>query len=120
MIVEMRARGFSLTPALRAYAERRLGYALDRWRERVARARVLLRDVNGPRGGRDKSCRVEIQLRGGRWVRATVTDVDAYAAIDGAVRRAARAVARAIRRDQGNLLELLWLARAMSRGASSA
>lgn len=114
MKIEMRTRGFSLTPGLRLHAERRLEFALDRHRERIARVRVVLADVNGPRKGDDKLCRVEVHLRGARPIRAAAVDGDAYAAISLAARRAGRALARSLRREQTTLVELLWLAEAIS------
>jgi putative sigma-54 modulation protein len=113
--IELTTRGFTVTPGLRAHVERRLAFALDRWGERIARARVVLADVNGPKGGADKACRVELRLRGAGGVRATARDVDAYAAIDAAAHRAARALSRALDRERSATLELLWLARALTR-----
>ena len=119
MNIELRTRGFSLTPALKAFAERRLEFALDRASDRVARVRVTLSDVNGPRGGEDKRCRIEVRLRGGGSVRACATEADAYAAVGDAAHRAARSLSRAIARERATTLELLWLARALSRAPSA-
>jgi ribosomal subunit interface protein len=118
--IELRTRGFSLTPALRAYVERRVELALDRHAERIAWVRVVVSDVNGPRGGEDKACRVEIRLRGGGAVRAAAVDGDAYAAVGAAVHRVARGLARALQRERATTLELLWLAQALSRSPSAA
>lgn len=119
MNVDIRTRGFSLTPGLRAHVERRLEFALDRYEERIARVRVVVGDVNGPKGGEDKSCRVEVRLRGGGAVRASAVDGDAYAAIAAASHRVARSVTRALERERATMLELLWLARATSRTSAA-
>ncbi|WP_242343010.1 HPF/RaiA family ribosome-associated protein [Anaeromyxobacter terrae] len=116
----MRARGFSITPGLRGSIERRLAFALDRYAQRIARVRVVVGDLNGPKGGEDKFCRVEVRLRGARTVRATAVDGDAYAAIGAAAHRAGRAVARALARERTTMLELLWLARTLERSPSAA
>jgi ribosome-associated translation inhibitor RaiA len=118
--VEIRTRGFSLTPGLRTFAERRVEFALDRYGERIARVRVTVADVNGPKGGEDKSCRVEVRLRGGRAVRTAAADADAYAAMGAAVHRAGRAVARALERERTTMIELLWLTRALEDDSSAA
>jgi putative sigma-54 modulation protein len=110
--IEIRTRGFSLTPGLRAHVERRLAFALDRYDERIARIRVVLGDVNGPKGGEDKSCRVEVRLRDARAARASAMDRDLYVAVDAAAHRVARGVGRALRRERATLLELLWIAQA--------
>ncbi|MBI5477666.1 MAG: HPF/RaiA family ribosome-associated protein [Deltaproteobacteria bacterium] len=75
---------------------RRLGFALSRFGVRIATVRVRLADVNGPRGGSDKSCRMEVV--GDRAWRLVVEDRDAdfHAAIDRAAERAGRAVSRAL------------------------
>jgi ribosome-associated translation inhibitor RaiA len=118
--VVIRSRGFTLTAALRDYAERRLQFALDRHQDRIARAVVVLEDLNGPRGGDDKACRVELRLRSGRRVRTTVVDADAYVAVAAAADRAAHALGRALARERATTLELLWLARTMARRPASA
>jgi putative sigma-54 modulation protein len=115
MIVELRSRGFALTPALRAYVERRLAFALDRHLDRVARVRVVLFDVNGPKGGADKACRIDVRLRGGRVARATSVERDGYASIDRTAHRVARLVAREVARERTTLFQLDWLERTMAR-----
>lgn len=120
MNIEIRTRGFSLTPGLRSHVERRLEYALDRYQERIARVRVAIGDVNGPKGGEDKSCRLEVRLRGGGTVRVTAVHGDAYSAIGAAAHRAGRSLARALHRERRTVIELLWLARTMSRRAAPA
>jgi ribosome-associated translation inhibitor RaiA len=104
--IEMRTRGLPPDPGLRLFVARRLEFALDRFAERIARVRVVLDDVNGPRGGVDKSCRIEVHLPGRRAVRAAVVDADAYAAIGAAAHRVAQGVARAVGRERAATLEL--------------
>ena len=53
MQIEIQARNFSLTRAMRMYIERRLGLALSRGYRHVNRILVRLSDINGPRGGND-------------------------------------------------------------------
>lgn len=115
MVIDIRTRGFTLTPGLRTHLERRLDFALDRHQERVAPVRAVIGEANGRRGGREKVCRITLELRGGRPVRATVTSGDAYSAIDAAAHRVARALTRAVERERAATLELLWLARTLSR-----
>ena len=120
MVIDIRTRGLTLTPGLRTHVERRLEFALDRYQDRIARVRVVLGDVNGRRGNRDKSCRLELTLRGYRAVRAAVTGGDLYAAIDTAAHRAGRTLTRTLQRERTTTLELLWLARALARNPAAA
>ena len=46
-------------------SERRLEFATRRFRDNVREIGVAFRDVNGPRGGVDKQCRVIAMLRRG-------------------------------------------------------
>lgn len=115
MKIEIRSRGFSLTPALQAYIDRRLAFALDRHLERVVRVRVTLTDENGPKGGADKSCRVDVSLRGGRAARAAVVELDGYTAIDRAAHKVSRLVAREVARERAATFQFAWLARTMAQ-----
>ncbi|PZP64484.1 MAG: hypothetical protein DI596_01835 [Azospira oryzae] len=48
MQIDIQARDFTLTEGLRAHVERRLRFALTRYRDCVRRITVRLADVNGP------------------------------------------------------------------------
>ena len=80
------------------HLDRRLHFALSRFSSRIARVTVFLEDVNGPRGGVDKACRIVVRLRRGADVVASVEDVEWVAAIDRATTRVGHSVAREIAR----------------------
>jgi hypothetical protein len=64
---------------------------------RVRSLHVSLKDLNGPRGGLDKHCRIAIRLeRPGRLIVIEDVDAEPEAAISRAAERASRAVTRAI------------------------
>lgn len=83
---------------LRRHIERKLQFALARFSGHVAKVMVLLRDVNGPRGGVDKSCRILAKVRGCGVVVADVVDTTWHAAVDRAADRIGRTVARGLER----------------------
>jgi putative sigma-54 modulation protein len=64
MQIEIKTREFPLTDALRSHTERRLFYALSRLDEPIQRLVIRLSDINGPRGGVDKYCRLQLVLVG--------------------------------------------------------
>ncbi|CAN5922636.1 hypothetical protein BH11MYX4_BH11MYX4_03970 [soil metagenome] len=99
MNTDIRGRHVDLSQALRAYAERRLRSAVGRLGHRIVRVRMWLTDLNGPKGGVDKHCRIEVVGRG-RTVVVESIDADAYAVIDLASERARRATRRLTDREK--------------------
>ena len=98
MRIEIQTRGFELTAGLREHAERRLQFALSWAGNEVRAVRVSLFDVNGPRGGNDQRCRIEIPMRGLAEVVVEDGEADLYVAIDRAADRAERTLARRLGR----------------------
>jgi ribosome-associated translation inhibitor RaiA len=82
----------------REVAVRRLRFVLRRLTWLVPRARVQLSDVNGPRGGVDKQCRVELKTASAGTVVVTAMARDWHAALDTALARSARTLVRVWRR----------------------
>ena len=78
---------------LRELAVKRLQFVLRRLHGLVPRARVRLWDVNGPRGGVDKRCQVELNTEGAGTVVITALARDWRTALDSAMARAARSLA---------------------------
>lgn len=90
-------RGRGLDPALRDLARTRVAAALGRFASRVRSLRVHLADVNGPKGGHDQRCVIEVRLQApARTAVIEELDGSAAAAISRAAERAGRAVARLI------------------------
>ena len=61
---------------------------------------MRLSDINGPRGGKDKRCHLELRLKGLPEVVIKDTEVDLYVAIDRAAERAGRALQRCLARQR--------------------
>lgn len=100
MRLHIRARNIELTETLKHYIERRLQFALGRFGRTIRQVTIRLSDVNGPRGGRDKSCHVEVRLIPDDRIIVGDTQSDLYAAINGAIERAVRAVSRQLARER--------------------
>lgn len=98
MRIHIQAVDFELTEGLRAHVERRVQFALSRFQQRVVRLTVRLCDLNGPRGGVDKSCSLQVRLRGLPDIVIEGTEADLYVAINRAADRAGLAVGRQLRR----------------------
>ena len=93
MNIHIRAQGFELTDRLREHTERRLRFALGWADDRLRQVSICLSDENGPRGGEDKRCRIQIAFPGAPNVVIDDTEADLYVAIDRAADRAGRSVA---------------------------
>lgn len=100
MQIDIQARSFSLTDALRSHVQRRIGFSLGTLDEYIRRIVVRLSDVNGPRGGEDKQCRIQIVMERLSDVVIEDTEANMYTAIDRATDRAGRTVGRRLSRQR--------------------
>ncbi len=102
---------------LRDLVQRRIRFMFRRIGWLVPKAKVLLSDVNGPRGGIDKRCQVEIRSDvAGSLVVASVAR-DWRTALDKALERAARFLMRQWQRGN-DTRRLRQLAITLDRGAA--
>ena len=83
---------------LKPLAERRIRLALRRLGWLAPRARVHLSDVNGPRGGIDKRCQVELTTDSAGTVVITSMARDWLSALHSALARAAQALLHTLQR----------------------
>ncbi len=107
------AHGITLTPELRQHVERRLALALDRVELRIRHVRITLVDANGPRGGIDQRCQLQIELVPLPRLVVLETRDELGAAIDGAIDRAVQTMGRLLGRQR----EAVRRARAARGGA---
>ena len=80
----------------RAYVRRKLGTKLGKFARAIERVSVRIQDVNGPRGGIDKICRIKVVLSGLPSVVVEQQHASLQAAIDRALRRTESAVRRSV------------------------
>ena len=85
---------------LREWSIDRVRFALRRLRFMVPTAKVRLADANGPRGGIDKYCQIEIQTLGAGTVLVSAQAADWRTALDRSLGRAVVVLKRALQRDR--------------------
>lgn len=85
---------------LRDLAIQRVQFVMRRLSWLVPRAKVQFADTNGPRGGVDKRCQVELKTDGAGTVVITEVARDWRTALDRALGRASRVLLRSWRREQ--------------------
>jgi ribosome-associated translation inhibitor RaiA len=108
----IRTRDVELTEALREQITRRLEFALDTFEHHVEDTFVYLMDLNGPKGGVDKLCQINIRARpiGELAVRETGTTVQA--ALNRAARRLKYRLSEALRAGETHTRESVRTAQA--------
>ncbi|MFM8282471.1 MAG: HPF/RaiA family ribosome-associated protein [Planctomycetaceae bacterium] len=94
----LKAQGVDVPDGLASHIAARLAFALGRFMTRVERVVVFLHDVNGPRGGIDKACRILVRVRGCGMLTAAVVDSEWTVAVDRATTAISHTVARSIER----------------------
>lgn len=100
MKVHLKAMGFRAGEAIQEHVLRRISAALAHWADQVHRVVVRLSDNNGPRGGVDKSCSIQLEGPMGIPVVVTAVSPDFYTSVDLAARRAGRAAQRVFDRQR--------------------
>jgi ribosome-associated translation inhibitor RaiA len=91
---------------MRDVAVRRVQFVMRRLAWLTPRASVQLTDINGPRGGVDKRCQVQIETTGGATVVITSMARDWRDALDSALARANRALLRLAQRSRAQRMAL--------------
>lgn len=84
----------AIGPQLRAYAERRLTFALRRFQQQVRHVRLRVTDINGPKRGVDTRCAVTAQLTNGRRLFVEATTAWPFRSVTQAAGRLSEAVRR--------------------------
>ena len=98
MDIDIRSRHLPLTRTQRDTAQRRVVSALDRFEKKLRRVSVVIEDVNGPKGGADKRCRIRATGERGFAVQAQATDISVIASVDRAADAIGRNVSKAVSR----------------------
>ena len=104
MKIDLRAKNVELSPTLREYVVRRLGFALGARAEHIQAVQVMLSDINGPKGGQDKRCRLLIRLRGLKDIVVEDYQTRLRTAVDRAAARASHTLARRLMKGQSKSL----------------
>ncbi len=94
MLIKIHTQGFTLSNAINVYVDEKIRLALGLYRGKIQRADVYLTDVNGPKGGKDMQCKINIKADGQPAVFAEYTAENLYDSISGCSQRIKRAVKR--------------------------
>ena len=99
MQIIFESRDAAATP-MREVSVERVRFVLRRITALVSRAKVQFSDVNGPRGGVDKRCQVELSTQTAGTVVIASLAHDWRTALDRSLTRASRVLMRSVQRSQ--------------------
>lgn len=98
MELEIRSQNLHVDEATETHVKRRLSFALEQFNSWITHVLVHLEDVNGPRRGVDKQCRILVNIKGGKTIKVQDLDEDMISAINRAADRVGQVVSREIDR----------------------
>ena len=96
MQIAITGRGVAVTDAISDHTTQRFTHALNQHATHVRGVQVLLKDLNGPKGGVDKTCEAVVAIDGISDVIIKKQGADLYNAISEAADGAKVAVGRAV------------------------
>lgn len=94
------AKGIDASQSFRQYISERVDEALSRAQDSIHFITVRLSDLNGPKGGVDKRCQIQLKLSGLPTVIISEVSASIDSALDRALERASRVVERVLERAQ--------------------
>lgn len=98
MQIQIFDKNVALEPSQRQFILRRLEFAFDRFESKVRGLSLTLSDVNGPRGGKDKLCRLRMMLQENGEIVLSENSFTIEAAVARLADRAANTVHRLVER----------------------
>lgn len=98
MHLEIRSSDVKITKTLQTFIKQRVTPALERFSRRIRVVRVYIQDIDGPRGGLGKTCRIVVELPPRGRIVVSGIDTDIGAAITCTASRAGIAVKRHLKR----------------------
>ena len=98
MKIKIHSKHFRITRELSEYIQRRAVYAFGQYKDSIRGIIFTLSDVNGPKGGNDKQCKLTLQVKGAGDIIIDQKRPDLVAAIHLATLRASNTASRKIER----------------------
>ncbi len=98
--LRIQAQGFPLTHAISAWTESSIEAALEPFTAEIVAVDAYLKDMHGPRGSQDKTALLRVLMKSLPPVIVDLSGDDLYLAINRSARRVAKAVDRALSRQE--------------------
>lgn len=98
MKLNVQSRGFKLTKSLYNHTDSKIHRLLKRYDDRINRVKIILQDINGPKGGQDMKCLVSISVINSKSIVVQERAADLYDAINACGQRVRLAMERHVSR----------------------
>lgn len=98
MEIEIHSQNHHVNEEIEKEVYRRMDFALEQFDSWITHVQVHLEDVNGPKKGIDKQCRILVNLKGGKTIKVEDIDIEMAAAVNRAADRVGQAVGREVDR----------------------
>ena len=102
MQIIIQSKGVDIDQNIKNFVDNHMRFVFTRYGEYVICIEVMLIDINGPKGGIDKRCRVKLKLGSRATIVIQETQEDLYSAIKLCSARLKRSVERSITRHYTN------------------
>lgn len=96
MNIDLQARDFQLSDPLKQQIRQKLKNVLERFGERIRMVRVVLSDINGPKGGSDKRCVIKIDVNNHKTLVIDEVTSNIQESVHRCSRRAKHAISRLV------------------------
>jgi ribosome-associated translation inhibitor RaiA len=118
--LEVHTQGLKVRDALVDHVQEKLGARLGKYALHIDRVTVRFEDLNGPRGGVDTECRVQVMIPSRPTIVVTERATDAWRAFDGVCKSLTRAVKRDLDRSGHSVGKGIGRQRAVARAKATA
>ncbi len=98
MKLAIKARNLTLSPSESERIKRRVHYCFFRIKHHIRDISLTLEDINGPKGGRDKECRINVSLNSGKTLFLSEKQAELGHAADKVLQRASFNVQKRLKR----------------------
>lgn len=101
-------RNIEASNEIQNHIDRRIAFAFARGHKQVRTLLVKLTDINGPKGGIDKQCKVVVRLHSQPSIVIVERQADIYHAIDRCITRASRNLMQQLKRRSSLQRKLIY------------
>lgn len=98
MQIQIYTRGFTLTDGLKNHTEAKILQAFQRLAHNIHKIVIRLEDINGPRGGIDKRCSIQLYPKNSTIIVLASLHSEMYTAIDTSIDKTRQRLTQKIKR----------------------